>query len=146
MTARDLPRCCEISCDIGFPASDKKLIRQWAGDQTTSSVVAVVDGKVVAYMIYQRCTDGLAIWQLRVDPVYQWRGIGRDLVDYLKGKLTLKRWMICVVVEAENIAACEFLRACRFKATEFKRGMFEDKQDGVEFRFIVDKTLLEALS
>lgn len=146
MTARDFPSCIRISCDIGFPESQANLIRQWAGDQATSSVVAVVDRKVVAYLIYQRCVDGYAIWQLRVDPVYQWRGIGRDLVDYLKGRMTLRRWMICAVVNAEDASACEFLRACKFKAVDFKRQFYEDKQDAIEFRFVVDKELLEALS
>lgn len=138
MTARDLPICVRISCDIGFPASQAKLLRQWAGDQATSSVVAVVDGKVVAYLMYERCEDGFAILQLRVDPVYQWRGIGRALMDHLKGELNDRRWMICVTVEAENAAAIEFLRALKFRAAEFIRKLYEGDRDGVLFRYVVD--------
>jgi ribosomal protein S18 acetylase RimI-like enzyme len=84
MTLRDLPRAREISDNIGFPRSDSKLVRSWLGDQATSSVVVVVESKVVAYLMYQRCVDGFAILQLRVDPAYQWRGIGRALIDHLK--------------------------------------------------------------
>ena len=138
MTLRDLPRAVAISVDIGFPKSDFNIVRSWMRSQSTSSVVAVVDGVVVAYLMYQRCTDGFAILQLRVDPVYQWRGIGRDLMDHLKGQMNPKRWMICVTVEAENMAAIEFLRALRFRAEGFKRKLYEGDRDGVVFRYVVD--------
>ena len=138
MTLRDLPRAVAISVDIGFPKSDFNIVRSWMRSQSTSSVVAVVDGVVVAYLMYQRCTDGFAILQLRVDPVYQWRGIGRDLMDHLKGKMNPKRWMICVTVEAENMAAIEFLRALRFRAEGFKRKLYAGDRDGVVFRYVVE--------
>jgi ribosomal protein S18 acetylase RimI-like enzyme len=46
--------------------------------------------------------------------------------------------MICVTVEAENLAAIEFLRALRFRAAEFKRNLYLDNRDGVVFRYESD--------
>ncbi|GIX04088.1 MAG: hypothetical protein KatS3mg113_1094 [Planctomycetaceae bacterium] len=102
-------------------------------------MVAEYQERVVGYMIYELLPDELHLLHIAVTPRVQRQGVGTQMVEKLKHKLTQQRRSeIRIEVRESNLAAQLFLRSQRFRATHVLRGFFADSgEDAYVMRYVV---------
>lgn len=112
--------------------SNQSFLDAWAKDQFTTYLtcsnvigkVAVLKGYVVGYMFYELHPGLINLTQIAVDPIYRRTGIGKQLLDNLKSKLSLlRRNRIYVDVSEYNLDAQLWLRDSGFKAYGCESGI-----------------------
>lgn len=93
---------------------------------------------LAGFMVYELNKTNLEIINLAVAPELRRIGVGRTLVNKVKGKVGLRnedgavrRNSVRTVLRESNLDAQLFFRSQGFMATEFWRGYFEDSgEDG----------------
>lgn len=130
MIRRDLPEVLNIEGD-------------YFGDWTEEDFLAVLrarncigmvadenqsyDCPVIGFMIYELCKTKLHILKLAVDMKHRRRGVGRMMIEKLKGKLsTHRRSRMDIIVCEYDLGVHLFLKANGFVAEEILRGHFDD--------------------
>jgi ribosomal-protein-alanine N-acetyltransferase len=92
--------------------------------------VAEWDEKVVGFNVYEMHKVRFHILNLAVAPEFRLRGVGRQLVEYLRKKLCLlRRVRINLEVRETNIGAQLFFRQQGFRAVHILRDYYEDTDD-----------------
>lgn len=90
-------------------------------------MVAEYNDRVVGYMIYELHRDQLGVLNFAVHPKAFGRGVGRQMVDKLKSKLSYqRRSRIVLEVRETNLAAQLFFRAVGFRAVAVLREFYDD--------------------
>ena len=103
-------------------------------------MVAEVDQRVVGYMVYELNRTHLAILNIAVDPAFRRRGIGRQMIEKLAGKLRpTARTSLRLHVMEPNVAAQVFFRSCGLKAVAIKDEWFETGETAYEMRLSVNE-------
>jgi ribosomal-protein-alanine N-acetyltransferase len=109
------------------------------------SVVAMVaveggeDGQVVGFMIYELMNRRIHLIDIAVHYKYRNQGIGSELIDRLKGKLSHKRRTKITVESREtNLGVQLFLKKNDFVGTEVLRDYFTDTNEDA---FVMQYTL-----
>ncbi len=91
------------------------------------AMVAVVQEKVVGYMIYEMGPQWFQILNLAVDAEYRRSGVGRALVQRLINKLSpRRRYKISLQVRETNLPAQLFFRALGFRAKAILHDHYPD--------------------
>jgi ribosomal-protein-alanine N-acetyltransferase len=122
ITKYDLPQILEIEKSVFQPYfrwSEEDLmcvLRQ----KTTMGLVYELEGKVVAYVIYDLHKDFLEILRIAVHRDFRGTGIGRKIIQKkMIPKLSFeRRWKIAVNIPAENLAAQLFFSKLNFLAVK----------------------------
>ncbi len=111
-------------------------LAQLLRDRRVIGNVAEMDGRIVGAVIYSLDPDRLHVHKLAVDPRYQGCGIGRKILNRLKGKLGPRRPRLTLNCRESNLAAQQFYRANRLKAVEIRWGYYTDTgEDAYAFEY-----------
>lgn len=104
-----------------------------------SSMVAIYEGKVVGFMVYEVKERYILIKNFAVDPKMQRRGVGSQMTERLKSKLGFgKKTKIMLVVRETNLTAQLFFRSQGFLAVNgVQRDYFEDGEDAYLLEFSI---------
>lgn len=100
-------------------------------------MVAEVDCKVVGFMIYELHDGSIRILNFAVSPKFRRRGVGRQMIQRLRDKLSKQRRRnVDLVLRESNLTGQLFFRAVGFRATYVDREHYEDTgEDGYHFRY-----------
>ncbi|MGL5240333.1 MAG: ribosomal protein S18-alanine N-acetyltransferase [Kluyvera ascorbata] len=134
LSTTDLPRAFDIErCAHAFPWSEKTFVSN-QGDRYLNFQMSV-DGKMAAFAITQVVLDEATLFNIAVDPAYQRRGLGRELLEHLietletRGVLTL--WL---EVRASNHAAIALYESLGFNEATIRRNYYptaEGREDAI---------------
>lgn len=99
-------------------------------------MVAEHDERVVGFMVYGLERTRLDLLNFAVAARYRNQGVGRQMLDKIKNKLSAdRRTRIIANIAERNIDAQLFFRACGFRAVKVIRDEYCDGQDAYQFRF-----------
>lgn len=150
---RDMPEVLAIeSACFANPWSEDdflKVLRQ----RNVIGMVAEAGDKVVGFMLYELHRTHLRLLDFAVDPAWQRSGVGQQMIDKIKSKLSpCRRTRIVDHVRETNLDAQRFYRAMRFRAVKIERAAFDDTGEDayvMEYRlpttFEIDPQFGEAL-
>lgn len=101
------------------------------------SLCALKDNKIVGYIIYELYAKKISIVNLSVDIIHQRNGVGTQLIDNIKNKLSLKKRLKIVIDVAErNLNAQLFLKNMGFLYIKTKKKFYEQSNmDAYYFEF-----------
>ena len=113
-----------------------KEIKDFARDEDTAVLVAVVGAKVVGHMLVDLLHRSVCIVAVVVDPMYRRSGVGRQLVDEAMDMINRRRPKIVLHVRETNLDAQLFFRQMGFRATKMFRGFwFNDDEAAIRMKF-----------
>ena len=126
MIRGDMKRVCAIEYEaFEFPWLEEdfqKCLRQ----RNCIGMVAESGGRILGYMVYELHKTRLEILDFAVGAEFRGQGIGRQLMDKLKTKLSQQRRTgLLAHVSEWNLEGQKFFAAMGFKATNVERGYFE---------------------
>jgi ribosomal-protein-alanine N-acetyltransferase len=135
MIRRDMPEVLFIEGQLfETPWPEEEFLR-FLRQRNNIGMVAEVRDQVVGFMIYGLHPDHIDVIHFAVHPAFMGEGIGRQMVEKLKGKLSnYRRTSLRLIAPESSLEWHLFLKAMGFKATEVLRGHFDDS-DGYAFRF-----------
>jgi ribosomal-protein-alanine N-acetyltransferase len=127
MIRRDMPEVLDIETEsFEFPWNEEDFVR-CLRQRNCIGMVAEQGEKVVGFMIYELHKTRLHILNFAVGKAWRRRGVGRQLVAKLVGKLSpQRRTRIALEVRETNLAAQLFYRANGFRAVSVLRDYYED--------------------
>lgn len=130
MRRGDLSRVMEIErATFSSEAWEAKDYRGFHSQEHVRCLVVERDGRVVGSMVYAIFRRHFNLWSIAVDPDYQRRGIGSELIDLLRAKLAPRqRREIRTLVSEWDTPAQHFFASQGFKATEVRRGELETQR------------------
>lgn len=139
MIRRDMAEVLAIEkAGFEFPWSEDDFIR-CLRQRNCIGMVADVDDQVAGFMIYELHKTRLHILNFAVDPRFRRRGIGREMVNKLVGKLSQqRRTRVLLEVRETNLAAQLFFRSQNFRAVSVLREYYEDSPEDaylMQFRY-----------
>ena len=134
LTIPDMPRVMEIleGNGIDIPQAELRLMLR---QRNVIGMVAEIGGSVAGVVVYALEHQAIDIHLLAVDPCKQWQGVGRCLIERLKGKMTDKRRSLFATVSEYDVAAQMFSKALGFRAVETLRD-WDDQGDGILFQYV----------
>lgn len=136
MILRDMPYVLTIEADsFEFPWDEAAFIR-CLRQRNCIGMVAADGDRVLGYMIYELQKSWLRVLNFAVRVDFRRTGVGRAMLDKLKGKLT-RRKRITLEVRETNLSAQLFFQRCGFRATAVLRGFYDDTPEDayvMEFR------------
>ncbi|MGL6097729.1 MAG: ribosomal protein S18-alanine N-acetyltransferase [Fimbriiglobus sp.] len=102
-------------------------------------MVAEQSEKIVGFMIYELHKSRLHVLNFAVHPDHRLRGVGRQMVSKLVGKLSShRRSKVTLAVRERNLDAQVFFRTQAFRATRVLRNYYEDSgEDAFQMEFRV---------
>lgn len=89
-------------------------------------MVAEVGEKIAGFMIYELYKSRLLVLNLAVHEDYRRHGIGRQMNDRLKSKLSCQRTRIELKVSERNLDAQLFFRSVGYRAVSVLRNHFDN--------------------
>ncbi len=90
---------------------------------------------IKGFMIYELHRDRVKLLNLAVDPQHSRQGVGSQLVEKLKYKVTShNRPKATLTVRETNLETMRFFAGRQFRATGFARGAYPE-EDGVSFEW-----------
>lgn len=93
-------------------------------------MVAELAGRVVGFMIYELHKGNQEILDFAVDPRYRRQGVGRQMVDRLKAKLSQQgRTELRLLVRERNLVAQLFFRSQGFLAVEVLSNEYDETDE-----------------
>lgn len=127
---RDMPAVLEIEASsFEFPWTEDdfgRCLRQ----RNCIGMVAESDGRVVGYMIYELQSQQLHLLNFAVHPSERRRGVGRQMIEKLVGKLSpTNRNRMFLEVREKNLPAQQFFRSMGFRARAVLREFYVDPPD-----------------
>ena len=93
--------------------------------------MVIEDGRdVLGFMIYELHQSRITLLNLAVHPCCRRRGLGKQMIEQLKEKLTTQRRReLRTVVQEKNLDGHLFFHAMGFRAVAVVPGFFEDYRD-----------------
>ena len=130
MIRRDMPEVLEIErASFEFPWFEEEFIR-CLRQRNCIGMVAEHAERVVGFMIYELHKTRLHILNFSVAADLRRRGIGRQMIDKLLGKLSSqRRTRITLEVRETNLAAQLFFRQNGFRATSVLHDFYDDSPE-----------------
>ncbi len=127
MIRRDMSEVLDIeSQSFEFPWSEDDFIR-CLRQRNCIGMVAEQDEGLVGFMIYELHKTRLHVLNFAVADDATRRGVGRQMIDKLAGKLSgQRRTRITLEVRETNLAAQLFFRDCGFRAVSVLRDYYDD--------------------
>ena len=138
MLRRDLPEMLDIErlC-FDFPWREEDFIRELR-KASIIGMTAERDERIVGYMLYELFPSRIALLNFAVRPSLHGEGIGRAMMEKLKGKLSLnRRHKITVKVRERNLEGQLFFKHMGFAAVDVLRDHYDDSpgEDAYLFEF-----------
>lgn len=132
MIRRDMPNVLAIESACFDPLSawtEDDFIRALRHRNCIGMVAVTEAGTdnetLVGYMLYELHKDSLRLINFAADPRHPRCGIGRAMIDKLKGKLSAqRRRFISLEVREKNLPAQLFFKACGFRAVRTLRSFY----------------------
>lgn len=139
MIRRDMSEVLEIEKNsFEFPWSEEDFIR-CLRQRNCIGMVAEHEDRVVGFMIYELHRNQLHVVNFAVRPDVRRRGIGTQMVEKLKGKLSQQRRnRVVLEIRETNLAAQLFFRNTDFRAISVLRDYYEDTTEDayvMQYRF-----------
>jgi ribosomal-protein-alanine N-acetyltransferase len=130
MIRRDMPEVLEIERKaFEFPWFEEEFIR-CLRQRNCIGMVAEHAERVVGFMIYELHKTRLHILNFAVAADVRRRGVGRQMIDKLIGKLSSqRRTRISLEVRETNLSAQVFFRASGFRATSVLHDFYDDSTE-----------------
>lgn len=127
MIRRDMPDVLAIEhASFDYPWCEEEFLRVLR-QRNCIGMVAEYGDQVVGFMIYELHKNRLQILNFAVSPDFRRRGVGRQMVAKLVGKLSShRRIRINLQVRETNLQAQLFFRSQTFRATEVIREFYDD--------------------
>ncbi|MHB1037476.1 MAG: ribosomal protein S18-alanine N-acetyltransferase [Pirellulales bacterium] len=127
MVQRDMEEVLHIErANFEFPWLEEDFLR-CLRQRNCIGMVAEHDDRVVGFMIYELHKMRLHILNFAVGTEHGRRGVGRQMLAKLMGKLSSQRRnRITLEVRETNLAAQLFFRACGFRAVSVLRDYYDD--------------------
>lgn len=136
MIRRDMPEVLDIerSCFEFMWRADEfvKVLR----DRSCIGMVAEYGSsqQIAGFMIYELHRSRLHVLNFAVHPHFQRMGVGKSMVDKLKGKLSAqRRTRITLEIRETNLAAQLFFRDMGFVATSVVQMFYDDTEEDAIF-------------
>lgn len=104
-------------------------------------MVALLNGDVAGFMIYELCKSKLHVLNFAVAPRHRRKGIGTQMVTKLKNNLSQqRRKSLTLEIRESNLDGQLFFRSQRFLAVDVLRGHYEDcDEDAYVMQFDMDE-------
>lgn len=133
---RDRPEILAIeSAVFEFPWSEETFAKKFRL-KNVIGMTAKHDDTVAGYMIYEYHRTRIHVLNFAVKDTYQGFGVGRQMIDKLKRKLSeQRRPRLTLEVRESNCDAHLFFRAMGFKATSIRHGWYDTGEDAYRFVF-----------
>jgi len=146
MIRRDMPEVLDIErASFEFPWFEEDFIR-CLRQRNCIGMVAEHAERVVGFMIYELHKTRLHILNFAVSNNLRRRGVGRQMIDKLVGKLSSqRRTEITLEVRETNLAAQIFFRESSFRATSVLRDFYDDSPEDayvMQYSFQTDEAAL----
>ena len=146
MIRRDMPEVLDIErASFEFPWFEEDFIR-CLRQRNCIGMVAEHAERVVGFMIYELHKTRLHILNFAVSNNLRRRGVGRQMIDKLVGKLSSqRRTEITLEVRETNLAAQIFFRERSFRATSVLRDFYDDSPEDayvMQYSFQTDDAAL----
>jgi ribosomal-protein-alanine N-acetyltransferase len=108
-------------------------------------MVAEYGERIVGFMIYELHRNKIHVLDFATAGEFRRRGVGRQMVAKLVGKLSVQRRnRIAVYVRETNLAAQLFFRVTGFRATEVIREHYLDTgEDAYLMHYHLDESLVD---
>lgn len=135
MIRRDRTEVLEIENE-SFPSPwDEDTFISCLRRRNCVGMVAEHDDTVIGYMVYELHRTYIHILNFAVSPWVRRHGVGRQMVDKLKSKLSRNRNLrqsLELLVADSSLDAHLFFRAMGFRAVQVHREYWDDGQDAYE--------------
>ena len=130
MIRRDMPEVLDIErSSFEFPWFEEDFIR-CLRQRNCIGMVAEHAEQVVGFMIYELHKTRLHILNFAVSSNLRRRGVGRQMIEKLVGKLSSqRRTQITLEVRETNLPAQIFFRHSGFRATNVLRDFYDDSPE-----------------
>lgn len=115
---RDFDDVMAIEHATGRPPMRRgTLMKLRCGPDAVTPGLADYRGRIVGYVLYDLAVaDRIRLLRFAVHPDYHRRGVGRQVMTRMIGKLSRDRPRLAITVRDSNLHGQLFLRACGFKA------------------------------
>jgi ribosomal-protein-alanine N-acetyltransferase len=125
----DLPNILEVEkLNHKYPWTSEHFIKKLQKRDNIGQTVEY-DDYAIGYMIYQLHRDKLHIVRLGIHPEFQRIGVGAQLIEKLKKKLTdTRRSSLTIRIEERNNSALTFLTNLGFRAIRVDRDFYKKSQ------------------
>jgi [ribosomal protein S18]-alanine N-acetyltransferase len=143
MIRRDMNEVLDIErTSFEFPWFEEDFIR-CLRQRNCIGMVAEHGERVVGFMIYELHKTRLHILNFAVAPEFRRRGVGRQMIEKLVGKLSSqRRTRITLEVRETNLPAQLFFKSAEFRAVTVLRAYYEDSPEDaylMQFRHAPDE-------
>jgi ribosomal-protein-alanine N-acetyltransferase len=152
MIRRDIPEVLDIErASFEFPWFEEDFIRTLRHGNAIGMVGEIHEpghanktgddafGQIAAFMLYELHKTRLHVLNFAVLPMVRRRGVGRQMMAKLIGKLSMqRRTRITLEVRETNLPAHLFFKSCGFRAVTVMRAYYEDSpEDAYLFQYRV---------
>lgn len=130
MIRRNMPEVLKIEeHSFTFAWSEDDFVR-CLRQRNCIGMVATNDDEVVGFMVYELHPTRIHLINFAVSPQWRRHGVGHQMVEKLKGKLSQhRRTTLDAVVREGNVPAQLFFKAMNFRAVSLLRGYYVDSSD-----------------
>lgn len=130
MLQRDMPAVLAIEADsFDWPWSRQDFLDCLRERNSIGMVATLGDRDVpVGFVVYELAKRRIKIVDLAVSPRWRRIGVGRRMIDKLKGKLGGERRRLVARVDEGNLAGHLFFRAEGFEAVAIDRSFYHTRQ------------------
>ncbi len=145
MIRRDMPEVLAIEhANFEYPWCEEEFLRVLR-QRNCIGMVAEHGERIVGFMIYELHRNKIHVLDFATHADYRRRGIGRQMISKLVGKLsTQRRNRIALYVRETNLSAQLFFRILGFRATEVVREHFVDTgEDAYSMHYHLDESMIE---
>ncbi len=145
MIRRDMPEVLAIEhAAFDYPWCEEEFLRVLR-QRNCIGMVAEHGERIVGFMIYELHRSRIQVLNFAAHQDFKRKGIGRQMVSKLVGKLSnQRRSRISILVRESNLAAQLFFRVQGFRATEVVREHFPDTgEDAYTMIYHMDEARLE---
>jgi [ribosomal protein S18]-alanine N-acetyltransferase len=145
MIRRDMPEVLAIEhASFEYPWCEEEFLRVLR-QRNCIGMVAEHGERILGFMIYELHRNKIHVLDFATHPDFRRRGVGRQMIAKLVGKLSnQRRNRIALYVRETNLQAQLFYRVLGFRATEVVRDHYPDTgEDGYSMQYYLDESLLE---
>jgi ribosomal-protein-alanine N-acetyltransferase len=145
MIRRDMPEVLAIEhASFEYPWCEEEFLRVLR-QRNCIGMVAEHGERIVGFMIYELHRNKIHVLDFATHHDYRRRGVGRQMVDKLVGKLSSQRRnRISLYVRETNLHAQLFFRVSGFRAAEVIREHYLDSgEDAYHMHYHMDESVLE---
>jgi len=145
MIRRDMPEVLAIEhASFEYPWCEEEFLRVLR-QRNCIGMVAEHGERIVGFMIYELHRNKIHVLDFATHAEFRRRGIGRQMIAKLVGKLSnQRRNRIALYVRETNLHAQLFYRVVGFRATEVVREHYPDTgEDAYSMHYHLDESLIE---